>query len=94
MLGKLKGLTVDKSPRLDGLHPIVLKEIAEKIVKTLMVIFQESLESRRIPEDWKMSNGRREGGRRPETRGRLSAVAGKILESLIKDEIVEYLEVH
>eukprot|EP00061_Rhincodon_typus_P007771 g29791.t1 len=45
VLGMLKCLKVDKSPSPDGLHPRVLKEIAEKIVETLVVIFQESLES-------------------------------------------------
>eukprot|EP00061_Rhincodon_typus_P016024 g44017.t1 len=31
VLGKLKGLKVEKSPRLDELQPMVLKEIAEEI---------------------------------------------------------------
>ena len=35
VLGKLKGLKVDKSPGLYGLHPKVLKEIAEEIVEAL-----------------------------------------------------------
>jgi len=42
VLGKLK---VDKSPGPDGLHPRVLKEIAEEMVEVLVVIFQESLEA-------------------------------------------------
>eukprot|EP00061_Rhincodon_typus_P011728 g36966.t1 len=66
MLRKLKGLKADKSPRKDGLQPRVLKEIAEEIVEALMVIFQESLESGRVQEDWKMSNGAplfKKGGR-------------------------------
>jgi len=33
VLGKLKGLKVDKSPGPDGLHSRVLKEIAEGIVE-------------------------------------------------------------
>eukprot|EP00061_Rhincodon_typus_P015830 g43732.t1 len=45
MLGKLNCLKLDKSPRSDGPHPRVLKDIAEEIVEALMVIFQESLES-------------------------------------------------
>eukprot|EP00061_Rhincodon_typus_P005273 g24575.t1 len=43
VLEKLIGLKVDKSPGPDGLHPRVLKEIAEEIVKALVVIFCESL---------------------------------------------------
>eukprot|EP00061_Rhincodon_typus_P012757 g38677.t1 len=56
VLGKLKGPKMDKSPKLDGLHPSVLKEIPENIVEILVVIFQESLESATIPEDWKVAN--------------------------------------
>eukprot|EP00061_Rhincodon_typus_P010805 g35362.t1 len=41
VLGKLKGLKADKSPRPDGLHYRVLMETAEEIVEALMVIFQE-----------------------------------------------------
>eukprot|EP00061_Rhincodon_typus_P012387 g38089.t1 len=70
VLRKLKGLKMDKSPRLDGLHSRVLKEIAEEIVEALMVIFQDTLESGRVPEVWKMTNlmphSTREGGRRQE----------------------------
>eukprot|EP00061_Rhincodon_typus_P009797 g33574.t1 len=49
---KLIGLKVDKSPGPDGLHPRVLKEIVEALV----VIFQETQESGRVPEDWKIAN--------------------------------------
>eukprot|EP00061_Rhincodon_typus_P002625 g18047.t1 len=52
-LENLKGLKVEKSPGLGGLHTRVLKEIAEE---TLMVIFQESLESGKVPEDEKIVN--------------------------------------
>eukprot|EP00061_Rhincodon_typus_P017723 g46549.t1 len=59
VLGKLKGLKVDKSSRPDGLHPRVLKEVAEEIVDALVVIFQESLERMRedITETYCMLRG-------------------------------------
>eukprot|EP00061_Rhincodon_typus_P012632 g38489.t1 len=44
LVGKLKGLKVDKSPGPDGLRPRVLEEMAEDLLKVLVVIFQESLE--------------------------------------------------
>eukprot|EP00061_Rhincodon_typus_P009792 g33567.t1 len=99
VLGKLKGLNVGKSPGPDGLHPKVLKEVAEEVEEAVLVSCQESVESRRVPEDWEMVNitplfkkGQRQktGNHRPV---RLTSVVGKILEFAIKDEIVEYLEV-
>eukprot|EP00061_Rhincodon_typus_P005540 g25166.t1 len=56
VLGKLKGLKVDKLPGPDGPYTRVLKEIAEEIVEALEVIFQESLESGRVPDGWNMAN--------------------------------------
>eukprot|EP00061_Rhincodon_typus_P005592 g25290.t1 len=92
VLEKLNGLKVDTLPRPDGLHPRVLKEIVEALV----VIFQESLESGRVPEDWKIANViplfKKESGKRLKITGRLCV--GKIFESIMKDETSEYLEVH
>eukprot|EP00061_Rhincodon_typus_P012323 g37977.t1 len=56
MLGKLKVLEVDKSPGAEGLYPRFWKDKAEEIIEALVVIFQESLESGKIPEEWKMVN--------------------------------------
>lgn len=39
VLGYLKGMKVDTSPGADGLHTMVLKEVALYIVETLIVIF-------------------------------------------------------
>eukprot|EP00061_Rhincodon_typus_P018550 g47763.t1 len=100
VLGKLKALNVDKSPEPVGQHPRLLKAIAEKIVEALVVIFQESLEGGKVPEDWKKANVTPlvKKGMRQKTRNcrlvNLSSVIRKILDSIIKDEFVEYLEVH
>eukprot|EP00061_Rhincodon_typus_P013552 g39991.t1 len=96
VLEKLKCLKVDKSPGPDGLHPRVLKEIVEEVVEVLVVIFQELLESWRIPDDWKVTNvtpslkkevKQKTGNYRPIS---LTLVVGKILEFIVKDEISEY----
>eukprot|EP00061_Rhincodon_typus_P016099 g44130.t1 len=100
VLGKVKGLQADKSSRLDGLHSGVLTELAEEITEALLVIFQESLESGRVPVDCKMADVTSPFKKRSRQKTgnywpvSLLSVIGKILKSIIKDEIKEYLEVH
>ena len=53
VLGRLMGLKVDKSPGPDGMHPRVLKEMADVIADALVEIYQISLDSREVPADWK-----------------------------------------
>eukprot|EP00061_Rhincodon_typus_P017434 g46127.t1 len=99
VLENLNGLKVDKSPGPDGPHLRVLKELAEEVVEALVVIFEESLESWRVPEDWKIANMTslfKKGVRQKTENYRPispALVVGKILESIVKDEISEYLEV-
>jgi len=50
---KLKCLKLDKSPGPDGINPSVLKEITGGIVEALVMIFQNSLESGKVPENGK-----------------------------------------
>ncbi|CAC5360712.1 unnamed protein product [Mytilus coruscus] len=53
VLKHLSALKIDKSPGMDKLHPRLLKEIAESIAKPLCIIFNQSLESKSVPTDWK-----------------------------------------
>eukprot|EP00061_Rhincodon_typus_P004626 g23033.t1 len=100
VLEKLKGLKVDKSPGPDRLHPRILKEIAEEIVETLVVIFQESPESGRVSKDRTIANVIplfKKGGRQKTGNYKLislTLIVGKILESILKDGISEFLEVN
>eukprot|EP00061_Rhincodon_typus_P016830 g45248.t1 len=100
VLVKLNGLKVDKLPGADGLHPRVLKEKTEEIVKGLVVIFQELLESGRVPEDWKIANVTLLFKRRVRQNTEnyrpisLTSDVSKILESIVKDEISEYLKMY
>ena len=98
VLDRLMGLKADKSPGPDGLHPRVLKEVALEIVDALVIIFQCSIDSGSVPVDWRVANviplfkkGGREktGNYRPVS---LTSVVGKMLESIIKDEIAEHLD--
>ena len=50
ILSKLK---VDKSPGPDNIHPYFLKETANELASPLNIIFNKSLESSEIPDEWK-----------------------------------------
>ena len=72
----------------DGIHPRVLKELADVIARPLSMIFQCSWESGEVLVDWKLTNvvpifkkGNREnpGEYRPVS---LTSVPGKIMEKL------------
>ena len=98
VLGKLMGLKVDKSPGPDGMHPRVPKEMAGEIANALVVIYQNSLDSEVAPADWKTANvtplfkkgGRQKAGKLVS----LTSVVGKMLESIIKEEIARHLDIN
>ena len=53
---ELNQLDTSKSPGPDGIHPRVLFELREFILKPLLIIFQTSWETNKLPEDWKLAN--------------------------------------
>ena len=88
----------DTAPGPDGIRPAFLQQTKEEIAGPLRMIFEKSLEERRIPEDWRTANitpiykkGKKTeaGNYRPVA---LTSVCCKLLEHLIRDEIVEHLE--
>ena len=92
-----RNLREDKAPGPDNMHPRVLMEVAEQVSEMLMDIFNRSLESRQVPESWRVTNvtswfkkGFREelGNYRPVS---LTSVVGKVLETLIKDQMRNHL---
>lgn len=40
----------------DGIYPLVLKELACVIVRPLWIISERSLQSMKVPEDWKKAD--------------------------------------
>ena len=49
-------LDCHKCMGLDEIHPRVLRELAEVIAEPLSIIYQRSLLTGEVPEDWRLSN--------------------------------------
>ena len=52
VLKELRNLKPNKSPGIDGMHPNVLKELAEELAKPITVLFQKSAEESELPAHW------------------------------------------
>ena len=90
----------NNSPGVDGIPPKLLKEIVEQISIPLAKGFNLSLEEGIVPSEWKEANITplfKKGSRnKPENYRQLSltSVVCKLLETLIRDNMVEYLVKH
>ncbi len=100
VLKQLDELKTNKSPGPDRFYPTVIKQVKHEIAKPLAQIFNKSLQSGAVPIDWKTADvtpifkkGSREipGNYRPIS---LTSIICKILESIIRDKVVDYLEKH
>ena len=91
-------MNVTKSMGPDSLHPHLLKEVACEISLPLSIIFNKSLISGSIPDDWRLANITaifKKGDRNNPENYRpisLTCILCKVLESIIKDHIMIYLE--
>ena len=56
VLARLQRLKPDKSPGLDGIHPMLLKSCAHQVAKPLSLIYQASFDEGQLPSDWKLAN--------------------------------------
>uniref|UniRef100_A0A493TP95 Reverse transcriptase domain-containing protein n=1 Tax=Anas platyrhynchos platyrhynchos TaxID=8840 RepID=A0A493TP95_ANAPP len=94
----LRHLDVHKSMGPDGIHPRVLRELAEELAKPLSIIYQQSWLSGEVPADWRLPNvtpiykkGRRAdpGNYRPVS---LTSVPGKLMEQILLGVIMRHLK--
>ncbi|XP_057310035.1 uncharacterized protein LOC130648032 [Hydractinia symbiolongicarpus] len=94
---KLCNLNISKSPGPDNMHPRVLKELADVLTPAITEIFNNSLRSATVPENWKYANISaifKKGDKNLPTNYRpvsLTSILCKILESFIKDALVKFL---
>ncbi|KFV81143.1 RNA-directed DNA polymerase from mobile element jockey, partial [Struthio camelus australis] len=94
----LSKLDTHKSMGPDGMHPRVLRELADGIARPLSIIFERSWQSGEVPEDWKKANvtlvfkkGKKEepGNYRPVS---LTSILGKMMEQLILEALSKHVE--
>ena len=93
----LHHLDAHKSVGPDGLHPRVLKELADVLTKLLSMIYLKSWLTGEVPLDWRVANvtpiykkGRKDdpGNYRPVS---LTSVPGKVMEQVISGAIKSHI---
>ncbi|TRZ08015.1 hypothetical protein HGM15179_019091 [Zosterops borbonicus] len=94
----LSCLDVHKSMGPDGIHPRVMRELADELVKPLSIIYQQSWLTAEAPDDWKLANVtpiHKKGGKEDPSNYRpvsLTSVPGKIMEQFILSVITQHLQ--
>ena len=93
----LGGISVHTSMGPDGMHPRVLRELAEVTAEPLSIIFDRPRRLGEVPEDWRIANvtavcrkGKKEdvGNSRPVS---LTSVPRKVMEQPVVDAISKQL---
>ena len=95
----INGLKQDAAPGPDEIPPRVFHELKEELAEPLTKLFESSMETGRIPDEWrdatvtpiyKQKGSRSDPGNyRPVS---LTNVAGKLLERIVKNEITAHIE--
>ncbi|RMB94617.1 hypothetical protein DUI87_29432 [Hirundo rustica rustica] len=94
----LRCLDTHKSMGTDGIHPRVMRELADDLAKPLSITYQQSWLAGEVPDDWKLANvtpihknSGREDPRiyKPVS---LTSVPGKIMEQFILSVITQDLQ--
>ena len=98
VLKQLNKINISKAAGPDELHPKVLAELKNNINIPLSIIFTKSLEECKLPSQWKHAIVRplyKKGTKSSPQNYRpvsLTSVCGKLLEKIVRDNIVIFLE--
>ena len=94
----ITSLKANKAAGVDGIHSSFIKGCANGVGTPLELIFKKSMSTAEIPDDWKKANvtaifkkgsKKQHGNYRPVS---LTCHMGKILEKIIKEDLLQYLE--
>jgi len=95
---RLSDLDAHKSMGPDGMHPRVLRELADVIAEPLSIVFERSWRTGEVPEDWRKASvtpifkkGKNEdpGNYRLVS---LTSISGNMMEQLILEVIIKQVE--
>ena len=84
----------------DKIHPLALKELRDTLAPILQVIFTESLQSGKLPDDWKTANVvpiYKKGSKHLPVNYRpvsLTCICSKVMEHIIVSQLCRHLEQH
>ena len=97
VLKTLKELDTSKSPGSDGIHPAMVKPIADIIVGPVRNLFELSIQGGKLPKDWKTATvvAIHKGGKTSDLKNyrpvSLTSILCKCLEKIVKTHIAQYL---
>ena len=97
---KIKNLKENSAPGPDGITPTLLKGAREELLVPLKIIYNKSLQTGQVPKEWRealvtpiFKKGAKgdTGNYRPVS---LTSIPCKIMESVLKDHIMDHIEQH
>ena len=94
---KINNMKENKSLGVDGISPIILKEIVEQISTPVAHVFNMSLQEGIVPLEWKEANIIplfKKGSRHDYRPVSLTSVICILLETLIRDHLMNFLLKH
>ena len=93
----LMNMKTDKSQGNDNIHPYIIQKCAKSLAIPISIIFQRSFDQSELPDSWLEANVTplfKKGSRSEPANYRpisLTSVLCKIMEKMIKDELMRYL---
>jgi len=95
---QLSNVDAHKSMGPNGMHPQVLRELADVIAEPLSIVFERSWRTGEVPEDWRKANvtpvfkKRKKEDPRNYRLVSLTSIPGKVMEQLILEVIIKQAE--